>query len=211
MGRGGWRGIVVVCAVVVLSGCASGYLLDNQVQSFSGLPSLPANPTYKFERLPSQQAAADQAQVEALADPALFKAGLRRDDANPRYSVQVAARMQRSLSPWADPWGWGGWNGWPGYGYGYAGVGQRRHGASLGLGFGGPFPRMEQPWFQREVTVVVRELASNKVVYETRAFNDGPWLDSPTVLGAMFDAALQGFPNAPPGPRRVNVQIGGTK
>lgn len=215
MGRGWLRRIGLVGAVVLLSGCATGYLLDNQVQSFSGLPSLPANPTYRFERLPSQQAAVDQNQVEALADPALFKAGLRRDDANPRYSVQVSARMQRSLSPWADPWGWGSWNGWPGYGYGYGYAGHphrhRRHGATLGLGFGGPFPRMEQPWFQREVTVLVRELAFNKVVYETRAFNDGPWLDSPTVLGAMFDAALQGFPNAPPGPRRVNVQIGGAR
>lgn len=182
----------------LLTGCASTYLLENNVQAFSGLPAMPANTSYRFERLPSQQALpAQQAQaaLEALADPALHKAGLRRDDARPVYSVQVTARIQRAVSPWADPWEWGGWGG----GFGYWGH---------GWGFGGPFPRMEQPWYQREVGVVVRELASNKVVFESRATNDGPWLDNNSVLAAMFDAALQGFPNTPSGARRVNIQVG---
>lgn len=193
-----WVGILVL-AVVTLSGCATGYLLDNNVQSFSSLPSLPPQPTYRFERLPSQQASPGQTQLEALADPALFKAGLRRDDATPQYSVQVSARVQQALSPWADPWDrWGGWGGWGG---GFAGRG-------VGIGFGGSFPRMERPWFLREVAVVVRELPSNRVVYETHAGNDGPWGDNATVLPAMFDAALQGFPAAPAGVRRVNIQLG---
>ncbi|RYF43938.1 MAG: hypothetical protein EOO25_01525 [Comamonadaceae bacterium] len=67
---------------------------------------------------------------------------------------------------------------------------------------------MEQPWFQREVAVIVRELAGGKVVFESRAASDGPWLDNPTVLAAMFDAALQGFPTVPTGVRRVNIQVG---
>lgn len=182
-----------LAAAVVLSGCATGYLLDSNVQSFSSLPALPANPTYRFERLPSQQASPLQPQVEAFADPALFRAGLRRDDAAPKYSVQVSARVQAVLSPWADPWtGWGG--------YGFAGHG--------GYALGGPFPRMEQPWFQREVGVVLRELPSNRVVYETHASNDGPWSDNAAVFPALFDAALQGFPAAPAGVRRVNIQVG---
>lgn len=190
---------ILVLTVVTLSGCATGYLLDNNVQSFSSLPSLPPTPTYRFERLPSQQASPGQAQLEALADAALFKAGLRRDDATPRYSVQVSARVQQALSPWADPWDrWGGWGGWGG---GFAGRG-------VGIGFGGAFPRMERPWFLREVAVVVRELSSNQVVYETHAGNDGPWGDNAMVLPAMFDAALQGFPAAPAGMRRVNIQLG---
>ena len=189
-------------AAALLSGCATGYLLDNDVQSFSGLQGLPPNPTYRFERLPSQAGQPAQNQLEALADPALFKAGFRRDDASPRYSVQVSARVQRTLSPWADPWDYPGW-GWGGFGYG------RRASLGLGFGWGGPFPRMEQPWFHREVGVVVRETGTNKVVYESHANNDGPWIDSNTVLSAMFDAALQGFPNPPQGPRRVNIQLGG--
>lgn len=180
----------------LLSGCATSYLLDNQVQSFSGLQALPANPTYRFERLPSQQAQPAQNQLEALADPALFKAGLRRDDAAPQYSVQVSARVQRILSPWADPWD-GGWGG----GLGFFGA---------GIGYSAPFPRMEQPWYQREVAVIVRDVASSRVVFESRAANDGPWWDSSSVLPAMFEAALQGFPNAPAGPRRVDIQIGAT-
>ena len=180
-----------------LTGCATGYLLDSNVQSFSSLPALPAQPTYRFDRLPSQQAFPLQTQLESMADPALFKAGLRRDDAAPRYSVQVTARVQRVQSPWPEPGGWG-WGG------GFA-----RHGVGFALGYGGPYSRMEQPWYQREVAVIVRELASNRVVYETRAGHDGPWSDSASVLPVMFDAALQGFPAAPAGVRRVDIKVGG--
>lgn len=185
---------IILLAIGLLSGCASGYLLENEVQSFSGLTTLPAQPTYRFERLPSQQAPA-QAELEAMADPALHQAGLRRDDANPRYSVQVSGRLQRVLSPWASPWdGWG-WGGAFGY----------RH---RGLGLWGPFPRMESPWYQREVSLILRELPSNRVVYETSASADGPWMDNSSVFPAMFKAALQGFPTPPAGPRRVNIEVG---
>lgn len=185
-------------AAVALSGCATGYLLDNQVQSFSQLQALPAPATYRFERSLSQQADPAQQALEGLADPALHKVGLRRDDARPRYSVQVAARTDRTLSPYADPWDRWGWGGW---GLGVSG----RH---FGIGLGGGFPRGDSYWFHREVSVVVRELASNRVVYETHAVNTGPWLDNRSVLPAMFDAAMQGFPNPPAGPRQVNIQVG---
>lgn len=190
-----------VAAATLLSGCATGYLLDSQVNSFSHLTAMPAQPTYRFERLPSQVVDPAQPSLEDLADPALFKAGFRRDDASPRYAVQVSARTQRTLSPYADPWDYGGWGGGWGVGMGNRGI---------GIGFGGPlFPRMEQPWFHREVSVVVRELASNRVVYETRAINDGPWLDNRSVLPVMFEAAMNGFPTPPVGPRRVDIHVGG--
>ena len=189
---------LVLAIVALLSGCAGGYLLDNSVQSFSSLPALPAQPTYRFERLPSQQQDPAQAQLEAMADGALHQAGLRRDDANPRYSVQVSVQLQRVLSPWASPWdGWGG----------FGGVGWRHH-HHFGLGFGFPLGRMESPWYQREVMIIIRELPSNRAVYETRALNAGPWMDSATVLPAMFQAAMQGFPTPPAGPRRVDIQVG---
>ncbi|MBL0426407.1 DUF4136 domain-containing protein [Ramlibacter alkalitolerans] len=191
---------LLAASALLLSGCASTYLLDNQVQSFSQLAAMPAPATYRFERSLSQQVDPAQQALEALADPALYKAGFRRDDAAPRYSVQVGARTERRLSPYADPywgpWGWGG-----GWGLGFGG----RH---FGLGLGGPWPNTDSYWFHREVTVLVRELASNRVVYETHAINDGPWLDNRSVLPAMFEAALQGFPNPPQGPRRVDIQVG---
>jgi hypothetical protein len=190
-------GAALLGASLLLSGCATGYLLDNTVQSFSSLPALPAPATFRFERLPSQQADPAQATLEAMAAPALATAGFRLDDGSPRFSVQLTARMQRMLSPYADPWDWGGW-GW-GYGSGW------------GIGFGRPFGRMESPWFHREVNVVVRELPSARVVFESQATNQGPWLDNRSVLPAMFEAALQGFPNPPAGPRRVDIQVGARK
>jgi hypothetical protein len=188
-------------AAVLLAGCATTYRLDNTVQAFSGLPALPANPTYRFERLPSQVGQPGQDQLEALADPALFNVGMRRDDASPKYSVLVTARVTRVISPWPDPWG---------YPYGW-GMGHRGWGPRWGYGaaFGGPFPYNDQPWFIREVGVLVRDLGSNKVVFESHANSDGPWLDSSPALAAMFQAALQGFPNPPPGPRRVDLVVGG--
>jgi hypothetical protein len=189
----GW---VFAASTLLLSGCASSYVLDNTVQSFSGLPALPTQPTYRFERLPSQQAPA-QAQVEAMADAALNKAGLRRDDANPRYSVQVTARLQPVLSPWASPWD---------VGWGFGGFHGRRH-HGFGFGFGSRLSTMESPWYHREVGIIVRELSTNKVVFESSASNDGPWTNSPAVFPAMFEAAMQGFPNPPAGPRQVNVQV----
>lgn len=187
-------------ALLALGGCASGYTVDTRVQSFSQLAAVPPQPTYRFERLPSQQVfGADQGVLEAMADPALHKAGLRRDDSAPNYSVQVTARAQQMLSPYADPWMWGGF-GWSA-GFGHRGV---------GVGFGGPlFPRYDALWFQREANVVVRELASNQVVYETRAFSEGPWLDDRAIFPLLFDSAMQGFPNPPQGWRRIDVHVGG--
>ncbi len=192
-----------VLAAMVLSGCATGYTLDHAVQSYSHLSGVPSQPAYRFERLPSQQASdPTQTALESMADTALYKAGLRRDDRAPRYAVQVSAREQRVLSPFADPWDYGGW----GFGLG---AGFARRGVGVGIGLGGPlYPRLEQQWFHREVSVIVRDLGNQQVVYETRATNNGPWGDSRTVLPVMFEAAMQGFPNPPAGPRRVDIRVG---
>jgi hypothetical protein len=180
-------------AAWLLSGCANGYLLDNDVQAFSSLTALPAEPTYRFERLPSQQEPA-QAQLESMAAAALQRAGLRRDDANPHYSVQVSGAIHRILSPWSSNWRYGAWGG-P----------LRRHFGIGGTGLSG----FDEPyWYRREVSVILRELPSNRVVFETHGVNDSPWVDDQAVFGAMFQAALQGFPTPPPGSRRVDVQVG---
>lgn len=186
---------LVLLVPFLVSGCAISYVLDNNVQSFSSMPALAAPPTYRFERLPSQQAPT-QAQLEAMADAALQKAGLRRDDANPRYSVQISVRLQPTLSPWASPWDSWGW-GWG-----------RRGGFRHSFRHPAPFPYEEPPWYHREVAVVLRELPSNRVIFESHATSDEPWADSSSVFPAMFDAALAGFPNPPAGPRKVSIQVG---
>jgi hypothetical protein len=187
--------LALVAATSLLTGCATGFLLDNQVESFSQLQAVPSPATYRFDRSLSQQADPRQETLEAFAAPALEKAGLRRDDAAARFAVQVSARSEYILSPYMDPWSTFGWG---------VGLGGR----NFGIGFGGGFPRGDNYWMRREVSLVVRDLAANQVVYETRATNEGPWLDGRSVFPAMFDAALQGFPTPPAGPRRVDIHVG---
>ncbi len=73
---------------------------------------------------------------------------MRRDDANPVYSVQVSARLDRVLSPWASPWNGWGWGGGWGMGVRSGGYG---YGTGYGWGMGGSYWGMESPWYHREV------------------------------------------------------------
>lgn len=191
-------GVILLAAAGLLAGCATSWTVDSDVRTFSTLRAVPTGgAAYRFERLPSQQSYGEQqAQVEAMVEQSLAKVGFRRDDKAAKYSVQTGARIQRERSPWDDPWG--GW-GFPGRDYVVTGAGQ--------VVWLSPFPRMEQPWYRREVSIIIRDLGTNQVVYETHAMHDGPWADSVQVLPVMFDSALQGFPNPPPGPRKVNVTI----
>lgn len=97
------------------------------VQVFTAPPRLAAGSTYRHERLPSQAAEPNQAQLEAVADAALARAGLRRDDANARLAVQLTTRRTEVHSPWGGGGGWGG--GGPSVGFGLGG--------GSGGGFGG--------------------------------------------------------------------------
>ena len=202
--------LAVLALCTGLSGCATRWVVDSDVRSFSSLGTVPAGATYRFERLPSQQAGgAQQEQLEAMAGAALERVGLRRDDANPKYTAQIGARVTAELSPWADPWYYhGAWG--PGYyrmrpwGYGAGGwYGRGWHGGGW---YGTAFPPAN-PWYAREVSIVLRELPSHRVVYETHARNEGPYTASGAVLPVMFQAALQGFPNPPAGERRVDIEI----
>jgi hypothetical protein len=188
------RGLALAAATTVLAGCATGFLLDNQVESFSQLQAVPAPATFRFDRTLSQRDDPAQELLEAYAAPALERAGLRRDDGGVRFAVQVSARSERVVSPYMDPWSPFGWGmGWRGRG--------------VGIGFGGAFPLGDQFWIRREVSVIVRDVATGQAVYETRATNDGPWLDGRVVFPAMFEAALQGFPTPPSGARRVDIHV----
>jgi Domain of unknown function (DUF4136) len=206
--------LLSVAALAQLTGCASVRLIDSEVTAFSNLAAVPAGSSYRFERLPSQQVNTQrQDQLEAIAQAALAKVGLQRVGDAPgspaaRYSVQMGISVQRSdLAVW-DDWG-------PRFG-GYVGVGSgpylvgrgRGHGAVYGnFGLGFPYPYLPPPSYVRDVSLVLRDTASNQVVYETRAKHDSPWADSLNILPAMFDAALQGFPTPPIGTRQVGVEL----
>ncbi|HZY18853.1 MAG TPA: hypothetical protein VFE82_10250 [Ramlibacter sp.] len=181
-----------VVLAATLAGCATPGTNEATVQAFSGLQALPSPATYRFERLPSQAGQPSQLQVEALADPALHRAGLRRDDAAPRFAVQVSAPVEQTAAPGA----FGGSSVGVGLGVGGGGGG-------VSLGIGSLFPPFSQPRTVQHVNVLVRELASGRVVFESRA--SAPGLGDTQMLTGLIDAALQGFPNPPAGARRVGL------
>lgn len=192
--------MALVAAALALAGCAGMRSLDSSVQTYSALSGLPAQAGYRYERLPSQAGDPAQPRLEAWADTSLARVGLRRDDATPRYSIQVWNRLQRVSYPGAayPPLG-----GWGSIGFGsHSGVG-------IGLGMGFPIGGWGDttPWYQREVGLVMRELPGGRVVYETRAYNEGHWVDPERALPALLDAALQGFPQPAAGVRRVTIPL----
>ena len=196
-----WTALFLIAmSLWLVTGCASLRLVDTDVTAFSKWTAAPPGPgtTYRFERLPSQQnLAAQQDAVEAQARSALAKVGMELNPAVARYSVQVVATTQIIE------------RGYPGYDGIFGGPGLFLGGGNRGLGFGLSFPmRFPEPtYFKREVAILMRELSTQQVVFETRAFHDGVWSDPQAVFPAMMDAALRGFPEPPSGTRRINVDI----
>jgi hypothetical protein len=85
------------------------------------------------------------------------------------------------------------------------GLGMGRGG--FGLGLGGPLYDSSVPLYISEASVLMRDLQTGQIVYDSRARHDGPWHDTENVLAALFVAALQGYPNPPQGVRRVDVPL----
>lgn len=188
-----------------LAGCSGLQVVDNQVTAFHSWSAAPPGPgtPYRFERLPSQQAAAAyQDRVEEAARVALAKVGMEFKPAAARFGVQVRVTTQViEPAPYYGP-------GYDGFGFGAPGVflGGGNHGAAFGMAFPLGYS-LPSPYFHRELMLLVRDLGSSQVVFESRAMNDGVRSETPAVLAAMLDAALQGFPQPPPGPRRIQVQV----
>lgn len=203
-----WLAWSLASMALLLGGCASVIRLENDVNSHTAWPSA-ATPApgdrFAFERLPSQreaQAAQEQQTLENLARPALEKVGLKatNDGADVRWTVQVSARgVKLPHAPWEDPH-----DRWPGRGlvgrdYVVTGKGQ--------VVYMPGFMYIPTPYYQREIALLMRDAKTGQVVYESKAAHDGPWHDAPALWTALFDAALQGFPRPPSGPRRVVIDL----
>jgi hypothetical protein len=188
-----------------LTGCTSMRLIDSDVVSVAAVPpglSL-QGAKYRFERLPSQVHNPEAGLAEQQAQAAMTAVGLVRDDAGASLSVMVGFSGTQYL---ADPWGRPLGTGWTPYGSIAVGSGfGRSFGSHVGLGVGMRFPPPTH--YRREVSVVMRDLKSGQVVYETRASHAGPWSDSVPIFTTLFQAALANFPNPPVGPRRVNIEL----
>jgi hypothetical protein len=190
---------------VLLAGCSGLRVVESDVTAFSAWTSVPPGPNtpYRFERLPSQQVqAAQQDLIEGSAIASLAKVGLVIDPAKARLAVTITANTQFAART--------------GYGYGAPNVflGAGNFGSSVGFSFpfGGPFsgpfatPFPADPYYLREIRIQMRDLADQKVVFETTALSDSPWGDGYALLPAIIDAALLGFPQPPPGTRRIKVE-----
>ena len=184
----------------VVSGCSGMRVIESDVSAFStwtAAPPAPGTP-YRFERLPSQQALnAQQDRVEDIARTSLAKVGMVANPAAARFGVLVvfsAERMQRYPNA--------------GYGYGYGGTGVFFGGGNRGTSLGMSFPLgFGELIYKRSLSVTMRDLSTQKVVFETQALQDSPWDDSFSILPAMLDSALLSFPQPPAGTRRINVEI----
>ena len=192
-------------ALSFLTGCASLRLIDSDVVSVNAAPAGMnlQGAKYRFERLPSQLNNPEAGLAEQQAQAAMTAVGLVRDDAGASLSVLVGfSGTQYLADPWGRPVG-------PGaspfgritIGTGF-GVGVGSH---AGVGMGMRFPPPTH--YQREVSVLMRDLKSGQVVYETRASHSGPWSDSVPIFATLFQAALANFPNPPAGLRRVNIEL----
>ncbi len=193
--------LLLAAATALLAACAGPRLVESDVRSYSSLAALPSPPTYRIERLPSQQAQPEAfGAIEAEAERALARVGLRRDEAHARLVAQIGAEggyaVPRDWPYYAtDPlygrFGWGlGWGG--------------RRGMGLGMGW-----MMDGPptLYHRRVSLVLRDAASQQVVYETSALYEDVWTSDPAIYGVLFDQALSGFPQAPASARRVRTEV----
>ena len=203
------RLLLTLFLMMLLGGCSSVRLIDSQVLAISTLPANSPPMTgvhYRFERLPSQTLHAGAAQAETLAQEALARVGLTRDDEAGNYSVLLGVGVQPYLSdgggyPLSQPW-YGAAR--PG-GYGSIMWGSGTWGSGMGYGMGMRFPPTSS--YRHEVSLLLRDLRNGQVVYETRAVHFGPWSDTLNILPALLDAALRDFPNPPAGPRKINIEI----
>lgn len=192
---------VLGVAAALAAGCSTTRIVDGRVHSFSTLSALPSPATYRLERLPSQQNLSFDP-IAQLAEQALARVGLQRDEASPpRLLVQIG--VQADSVPRADPWGY------PHSPYGYYGPSPWAFGGGwYGRGWGvGGIWRMGEPTplHRRAVSLVMRDAQTQAVVYETSAVHEDVWVSDPAVYGVLLDAALQGFPQPPQGPRQVRL------
>jgi hypothetical protein len=192
--------------LLLLGGCSGMRLVESQVQSVATQPAgqaIAAGSTYRFERLPSQMSQLNVEQVEAIAEAELSEVGLVHDEAAARYSVQISTRMQPYVvDPWGRPMDSGRLHGSIMIGSGNMGS---VIGLGMGMGMGMGFPPPSQ--YRHEARLLLRDLTSGLVVYETSATHEGQWSDSDNILRALLAAALKDFPSPPPGVRRVKVEI----
>jgi hypothetical protein len=201
------RFLFLLTLALLLTGCSGMRVVESQVRASSaeGAQEIEAGARYRFEWLPSQTDPVETDSVQAIAEAELGEVGLVHDDAAARYSVQVTSSIQSYLvDDWGRPYRGG-------HGGGSISIGVGIGSPGFGLGMGGPMGMGMRPLpstqYRHELTLLLRDLQSKQLVYETRAIHEGPWNDRYNILRALLAAALKDFPHPPTGPRQIKVEI----
>lgn len=195
--------LALLCTLLsaLLSACGGMRLIDTQVRAASALSDTTSlqGASYKFERSPLNPTPSHAPDtLETQAEQALGQVGLVRIDDTPTLTVLLGLRVTPYLvdqgSRWyGSPFAYGGWGS------------STRYGAGMGLGLGSRFP--PTTLYRYELQILMRDVRSGQLVYETQAVHDGPWNDSANILPALLRAALKDFPNPGAPVRRVDIDI----
>jgi hypothetical protein len=214
-----WTLCLATLCVAFLSGCSTVRVIESQVQTNAQwLPQnpAPANAQFRLERLPADvnNMQAGWAEVELVS--ALAPLGWTRNDVDAQYSVWIGVRTAEYIT---DTWGRPVRGPWINHVYIRGGTGYRPRGVSTGVSTGvgwslmtPVYPGMRHGFpptvsYAQEVSIIIRDLSTSQVVYQTKAAHDGPWSDHANILRTMISAALQGFPSPSTVKRRVDIPI----
>ncbi len=190
-------------ALLAAGGCTTQ--ISSDVSTFGSWPADRQPDTYVFERLPSQQDQPDQQRMEDAARGAIESAGFKPapDAQNADVVVLLGTRLVANhFSPFDDPIWWNSGLYRPRFGRaGFVGIG-----GGFGPGFSyGPDDTLRR--YVREVSVLIRDRKSGRVVYETRASSDGVSPLTPALMTAMFQAAMTPFPGTDEKARSVTTPL----
>jgi hypothetical protein len=214
-----WTLCLATLCVAFLSGCSTVRVIESQVQTNAQwLPQnpAPAKAQFRLERLPADvnNMQAGWAEVELVS--ALAPLGWTRNDVDAQYSVWIGVRTAEYIT---DTWGRPVRGPWINHVYIRGGTGYRPRGVSTGVSTGvgwslmtPVYPGMRHGFpptvsYAQEVSIIIRDLSTSQVVYQTKATHDGPWSDHANILRTMISAALQGFPSPSTVKRRVDIPI----
>ena len=193
--------LVLTASALLLTSCATTRTVSSQVTAVAKVPAGAQlqGAKYRFERLPLQAHNPEAGLAEQQAEQALAAVGLVRDDAQAQLSVLVGFQSAQYVYDPSGRWGATPWRPYGAFGFG-------RNGA-FGYNWGMAMNTPPVTDYRREVSLILRDLRTGQVVYETHASHYGVWRDSEAIFATLFKAALANFPNPPAGVQRVNIDI----
>jgi len=214
-----WTLLLATLCAAFLTGCSTVRVIESQVQTNAQwLPQnpAPAKAQFRLERLPADVNNMQAGWAENELVSALAPLGWTRNDVDAQYSVWIGVRTAEFIT---DTWGRPVRGPWINHVYIRGGTGYRPRGVSTGVSTGvgwslmtPVYPGMRHGFpptvsYAQEVSIIIRDLSTSQVVYQTKATHDGPWSDHANILRTMISAALQGFPSPSTVKRRVDIPI----